>query len=179
MRASTFLLPSALLLCAASTAWAGMNRTYMVPAYAACPSGVCEPTLESTFRFDEAALISSQARYTGPGKLALIIDIKGVRDASGALVSTDPANEADDFLLFIPESRTTLLSGALVGTLAPRLLTGDTIYRFDVTKGRARKRFATPDETPEHGLITQVLGNPVVLDNQGNPLAVTGVRSKP
>lgn len=178
MRTWRLILLSALLIGTANTAGAGMNRTYLVPAYAACQVGVCAPTLESVFRFDEAALISSQARYTGPGKLALIIDMKGVRDASGALLTTDPANDADDFLMVIPESRVTLLSGALVGTLAPGLA-GDTIYRFDVAKGRVRKRFTTPDITPERGLVTEVLGTPAVLDNQGKRLAVTGVRTKP
>jgi hypothetical protein len=174
MRLSTFIL----LLCAAGSASAGMNRTSMVPAYAACHVGVCTPTLESTFHFDDVTLFSSQAKYTGPGKLALMIDIKGLRDASGALVTTDPGNDADDFLVVIPESRTTLLSGALVGTLSPGIA-GDQVYRLDVTKGHVRKRFATPDITPEHGLVTQVLGNPMLLDNEGNPLAVTGARSKP
>jgi hypothetical protein len=167
-----------LLLLNASPISAGMNRSYMVPAYASCRVGVCPATLESSFRFDQAILFSSPGRYTGPGKLAILIELKGVRDAGGALVTTDPANADDDFLLVVPESQVTLLSGAVVGTLSPGL-SGDVVYRFDLTKGRVRKRFNTPDITPERGLVTQVLGNPVVLDNEGNRLAVTGARTKP
>jgi len=43
--------------------------------------------------------------------VSLVIDLKGVRDASGALVTTDTSNPADDFILRTPAGRVTLLAG--------------------------------------------------------------------
>jgi hypothetical protein len=161
---------------------AGLNLTYLVPAYAPCasPAGVCSPpVLESSFTFERAAIRSSRAPFTGPGKVGAIVELTGVRDASGQLVDTDPGDQSDDFLVVIPASNVTLLSGSLVGTLTPSLAGGPITYRLDLKKGKGKLRIVTPPETPESGFIAETLGTPVILDNQGKRFAVSGVRARP
>lgn len=167
-----------LVLVALDSLCAAGSRSTLVPTYRPCETSVCPPVRTSRFTFESAVLISAGSRYTGPGKLAFTIVLKGVRDKAGTLVTTDPNDPADDFRVRIPESRVTLLQGSLVGTLAPGL-SGPTVYRFDVRNGAARKRFLTPDETPERGFVAESTGVPVVVDPDGNDFAVVGVQARP
>jgi len=163
---------------------AGTSISYLVPAYVPCASvsGVCPPTLASSFTFERALLRSPQARYTGPDKLAFIVELRGVRDAGGQLVTTDPNDPSDDFVVVIPESQVTLLEGngsPVVGTLAPGLSGGPTTYRLDLTNGRTRTRFTTPSVAPRRAFVAESQGTPMILDSEGNRFAVIGAQAPP
>jgi hypothetical protein len=163
-------------------ALAGMNRTYLVPAYKPCPNGQtsCTPQgTASTFTFEQALLKSRPAPYIKPNQVSVIIEVKGVRDASGALVTTDPANPADDFILRTGAGRVVLLAGINLQLEPGSPLVPPSEVRLDLKNGKGSGSLRTPEETPTNGLINQSLGLPELYDNQGNPLAVTGARSKP
>lgn len=163
-------------------ALAGMNRNYLVPAYKPCPGPqtTCVPLgPASTFTFDQAILKSRPTQFIKANQVSLVIELKGVRDASGALVTTDTSNPADDFILRISAGRVTLLSGINLQLEPGSPLSPATEVRINLKNGKGRASLTTPDETPSNGLITQTLGTPELLDNQGNTLAVTGARSKP
>lgn len=167
------------LLVPACARAGGFSRTYLVPVYAPCtsPAGICTPRLESSFTFDKAILHTPQARFTGPGKLSLIVELVGVKDASGNLVTTDPGNPADDFRLVLPANQVTILG---LGTLAAGFPgTADQVLRIDLKRGAGKARLVTPSETPKTGLITGSLGVPTLYDNAGNRLAVTGAQTRP
>ena len=170
-RSSSAIL--ALVLCAAPAS-AAMSRSIMVPVYAPCPgSGNCfPPQLASTYTFEKVYLYSSAQPYTGPGKIALMVVVKGLRDASGAAANVR-------LQLRLPPSRITIF-GNSVGTLGETSpLSPETIYNVDVKNGDARARFRTPDTTPERGLVVNTFAAPVLYDPEGNPLASTGTQAKP
>jgi hypothetical protein len=158
----------------AASASAGLNRAYMVPVYDACPgSGNCSPpTRSSSFTFDSIVLSSSPQQYTGPGKFALAITVKGLKDATGA-----PATGTLE--LRVAPGRVTILSQG-VGTLgetSPFL--PNITYPVHVQNGSGRARFKTPDDTPANGLVTNSLETPILYDPDGKALASTGTQSKP
>ena len=168
---SVLALASVMLLPA--VAGAKLNRNFLVPAYEACPgSSNCNPpTLSSSYTFDSILLYSPADPYTAPGKLALRIVVKGLRDGSGNLFNgTIHATSG--------QSRITILG--LLGTIGETSpLAAPTQYTITVKNGAARYDYKTPPETPEHGLIANSLTSPVVYDPDGKPLAVTGARTKP
>ncbi|HXJ32924.1 MAG TPA: hypothetical protein VMS22_02710 [Candidatus Eisenbacteria bacterium] len=164
----------AALLALPHAASAGMNRNYLVPSYVACPgSGNCNPpTLASAYTFDTIILMTPQQRYTGPGKLALSVVIKGLKDPSGNLFT-------GTIKMSSGTTRVTILSQG-VGTLGETSpLAIQPPYSIQVKNGAARFRYNTPDAAPEHGLIAESVSSPVVLDPDGKPLATTGSQSKP
>src|SRR5262245_30483349 len=167
------------LLFPAVVAAAGMNVTYLVPAYTPCSGGQtsCVPVKESTFTFDQVILKSSQSPYTLPNKLSLVIILKGVRDAAGELVTTDPNNPDDDFVVNLSPGRTVLVAQGLQlepgSPLLPRLS-----IRIDLTDGKGKVPYRTPAETPTSGFVSESTETPSVLDNQGKRFAVAGARSK-
>jgi hypothetical protein len=168
------LLAVVVLLLVASAATAGQNKNYMVPVYAACPgSGNCNPpTLESSYTFDTIILSSSQQRYSGPGKFALGISIKGLKDAAGNPVTAS-------IELRVAAGRITILSQG-VGTLGETSpLAPETVYVVAVKNGNAKQKFNTPDNTPATGLVVNSLSAPILYDPEGKPLASSGVQSKP
>lgn len=157
---------------------AGLSRTYLVPAYAPCPGpAVCPARLESSFTFATAVLRSPQAKFIAPNKLTLIVELSGVKDAGGALVTTDPNDPSDDFLVVLPASQVTVTS---LGTLPAGFPgAGESTLRIDLKKGAGKARLMTPEETPKTGLVTASNGAPTVYDNQGKRLAVTGAQTPP
>jgi hypothetical protein len=117
-------------------------------------------------------LFSPRAPYSGPNKLALMIQVKGLKDANGALVT-------GRLTVSIPASRVTILSQG-IGTIADGSpLAAQPPYVIDVKNGSARAKFLTPASTPEHGLVVNTFGAPVVLDPEGKELASSGTQSKP
>jgi hypothetical protein len=155
---------------------ADMTRNYLVPAYVPCPGpATCPATPSSSFTFSSAVLKNAKARYLTPGKVTLVVELKGVKDGSGQLVTTDPSNAADDFLLVVAPGQVTL---AGIGTLPPGL-SPETRLHIDLKNGDGSQKLVTPDETPKHGLVVNSLGLPTVFDNQGKVLAVTGSQSPP
>ncbi len=168
-------LAVALVLAVAGTAAGGLNRSYLVPIYEACPgSGNCfPPKLASTYSFESAILYSSPKPYSGPKKLAVMVAIKGLKDASGNLVT-------GQVQLRIPASRITLLGSLNLGTIGDNNpIAAEQIYKVDVKNGSGRQAFTTPDVTPAHGLTANAFESPVLYDPDGNPLASTGTQSKP
>jgi hypothetical protein len=162
-------------LLAPALAAAGFNRTYLVPSYRACPGpATCNPpVLDSSYRFESALLKNSNTRFLVPNKIAFTLELRGVKDAAGNLVTTDPNDPSDDFRIVSSPGRLTL---AGQGTF-PEGAIPAVIIRFDVTKGVARKKYNTDPSTPP-GLVTEG-SSVVVLDNQGRRLAVTGAMSRP
>lgn len=162
-------------LCLPGGAQGGMNRSYLVPSYPPCDGpAFCPAVRESSFTFDSAILLSPQSRYIKAGKVSLEIQLKGVRDASGQLVTTDASDPGDDFAVVIPVG-IVVVPG--LGILPPGIQ-GDTTVSFDLKNGAARVRYPTPDEAPA-GLVSVSTTIPHVRDNQGKRFAVTGAESKP
>jgi hypothetical protein len=157
---------------------AGLSRTYLVPAYAPCPGpAICPARLESSFSFTTALLRSPQVKFIAPNKLTLIIELTGVKDATGALVTTDPNDPSDDFRLVLPGNQVTITS---LGTLPPGFPgAGEQSVRIDLRKGAGKARLVTPEDTPKTGLVTGSTGVPTIYDNQGKRLAVTGAQTPP
>ena len=167
------------VLLTPALAAAAMNVTHLVPAYMPCPAGqtMCMPVKESSFTFERAVLKSSQAPFTAPDKLAFIVELRGVRDAAGSLVTTSTTDPADDFVVVISPGRTVLLEQGLQlepsSPLLPRLS-----VRIDLTNGKGKKPYRTPPETPTSGFVNESVAAPVILDSQGKRFAVTGARSR-
>ena len=151
----------------------GLNRNYLAPVYDACPgSGNCNPpTRTSAYTFDTIILQSSAQQFTGPGKLALAVTVKGLKDGAGAAVT-------GTVQLRVASGRTTIIG--LVGTIGETSpLLSETVYDVPVKNGVGRGRFTTPDITPEHGLVVNSFASPVLYDPEGMALATTGTQSKP
>jgi len=178
----------ALLLLLPVPSWAGkVGTTYLVPAYEACPRGLtttttlippppCVPaTRESSFTFDTATLKTSGNRYLAVGKPAFVFAVKGVRDASGNLVTTDPNNPADDFMVVTAPGQLTLTF--LNETVPPGVLSGPVVVRFDLKNGAGKATYKQPPPIPD-GIIAET-GTIIVLDNQGKRLATLGAQSPP
>jgi hypothetical protein len=165
-----------LLLAAAVPARAGgLNKSILVPVYVRCPgSGNCQPARASSYTFDAMYLYSSRQTYSGPNKLALMIQVKGLKDANGSLLT-------GKITVVVPSSRVTILpSGGGFGTFGDNSpLSAQPPYVVDVKNGSARAKFLTPDTTPEHGLVVNSFGSPIVYDPEGKELASTGTQSKP
>ena len=166
-----------LVLALPALATAKLNRSYMVPVYEACPgSGNCFPPVRaSSYTFDSIALYSSAQPYTGPGKLALMVVVKGLKDAAGSPVT-------GTLTLRVPGSRITILSQS-IGTLGETSpLAPETVYAVPVSNGdtpRHGARFTTPDSTPTSGLVVNTFAAPILLDPDGRELASTGTQTKP
>lgn len=158
-----------------------------MPAYEACPRGTtttrpspapCTPARrESSFTFDSAALKSAPTRYIAPGKLAFVLVIRGLRDASGSLVTTNPGNPSDDFQIVSPPGQTTLTF--LDSTYAPGGISGPVVVPFDVRQGAAKVVYKLPDSLPIPDGIVVEGGSVTILDNQGKRLATVGAQSRP
>ena len=86
------------LVSLASTALAGWSVNYLVPAYEPCtpPANSCPAVLESRFTFETVALKTPTRRFLKDEAVAVAVQMTGVRDDSGALVTTDPDDDADD-----------------------------------------------------------------------------------
>jgi hypothetical protein len=167
--------PSLLLLLAAAPALAGgLNRSVLVPVYARCPgSGNCPAVRASSYTFDSMYLYSSRAQYSGPNKLALMVQVKGLRDANGSLVT-------GKLTVVVPASRVTILSDPPIGTIGDQSqLAQQDPYVVEVKNGSARAKFLTPANTPAKGLVVNSFGSPIVYDPEGKELASTGTQSKP
>lgn len=160
-----------------SAAHAGGNVNYLVPAYEPCtpPITTCPAVLESRFTFESVKLKSSKAQYLKDNKTAVSIELKGVRDPSGALVTTDPGNQADDFRLFIPGSQVTVQGT----TSAPGILGPAIVLGIDLKNGKGKASYKTPAGAEDSGAITESTGAPYVIDSDGARFAVTGARAKP
>lgn len=165
----------AALLALPVSALAGFNVNFLVPGYAPCESGgACASARSSTYTFETAILKSPRGRFSvREGKVSVIVQLKGVRDASGQLVTTDPTDRTDDFILVLPAGRVVLPS---LGTLADGSIP-PTRIAIELTNGRGKAKYVAEGTQP--GLVTISFEAPVVLDPDGNLFAATGAMSKP
>ena len=165
-----------------------LNTTYLVPAYEGCPRGTttttqaspapCTPARrESTFTFESAVLKTAPARYIAANKVAFMLVIRGIRDGSGALVTTRAGDPTDDFQVVSPPGQTTLTF--LSSTYAPGAISGPVVIPFDVKDGAAKVIYKTPGTILIPDGIVVEGGSVVVLDNQGKRLATIGAQSPP
>src|SRR5512138_94023 len=118
------VLSCLLALLPLAPAWAGSNSTPMVPAYFPCtpPAASCPASLESRFSFESVTLKSSKSPWIKDNKTVVSIELRGVRDETGALVTTDPDNPDDDFKLILPGSQITINGVTTApGILSPNL----------------------------------------------------------
>ena len=104
-----------------------------------------------------------------------MVELKGVRDPSGSLVTTDPGNQNDDFRLFVPASQITI-GGT---TTAPGVLSTDIVVGIDLKNGKGKAKYKTPAGGEGSGVIAEAGGLPYVVDSDGNRFAVSGSRDKP
>jgi hypothetical protein len=171
------VLASGMVVLSLAPAWAGSNATPMVPAYQPCtpPAASCPAVLESRFSFDSVTLKSSKSPYLKDDKVAIAIELKGVRDETGALVTTDVQDPADDFKLFVPSSQITF-NGV---TTAPGILSPPILVGIDLKNGTGKASYKTPAGGEGTGLVAESTGAPYVLDSDGQRFAVTGQRDKP
>jgi hypothetical protein len=152
-----------------------MNRNFLVPAFRRCPgpASCFPPVRESAYTFDTAVLRTPSGRFISGGKVALLVELKGVRDATGALVSTNASDPRDDFKVILAAGQVTVPG---VGTLPTNALP-DTVIGFDLRDGKARIVYKTPDSLPA-GLVTEG-GAVSIVDNQDKRFATIGSQSHP
>jgi hypothetical protein len=157
-------------------AQAGFNVNYLVPGYKGCEgnAGACAIERSSSYTFETAILKSPRGRYSlREGKTTIIVQLKGVRDAGGQLVTTDPANLDDDFVLLLPTGRVVLPS---LGTLADGSIPPQRV-RIDLENGNGKVSYAAVGTQP--GMVTISFESPTILDPDGNLFAGTGAAAKP
>ncbi|HWP67544.1 MAG TPA: hypothetical protein VNO26_16725 [Candidatus Limnocylindria bacterium] len=175
MRAASAL--ALVVLLSPASVPAGLNATPMVPAYQPCtpPAASCPAVLESRFTFERVTLKSSKSPWVKDNAVAVIVELRGVRDENGAPVTTDPANPADDFHLIIPGSQVTV-GGT---TVAPGILAPEIVIPIDLEKGNGKASYRTPAGGQGSGVVTETTGVPYVRDSDGKRFAVSGARDKP
>jgi hypothetical protein len=164
------VLASAALVPAGAHA-AAFNRIWLVPGLKECPGpGTCLPVERaSTYTFDRILLRSSAARYSVPGKVTLIVELKGVRDASGALVS------GPGFTVRTSGGRIGIPS---IGTFPDSFgEAASPTLPLELRNGAGKLTYRTPEETPP-GIVTNG-GQVFVLDPAGNVLATSGTQGRP
>jgi hypothetical protein len=165
------------LVSLASTALAGWSVNFLVPAYEPCtpPANSCPAVLESRFTFETVALKTPTRRFLKDEAVAVAVQMTGVRDESGALVTTDPADDADDFRVIVPATQTTVLGS----TYVPGLLNPDIVMRVDLKNGKGKASYKTPAGGEGSGVVAEAIAIPYVVDPDGNRFAVSGSRDKP
>lgn len=152
-------------------AHAGTNRVYLVPAVKECPGpATCVPReYESTYTFDAIILLSPGGKYLSTGKKpSLTLDIRGVRDASHALVT-------GNLTLVILPVRVSL---ATLGTFPDDSpFTQNAPVQVPITNGATRFPYRPSAVAPNGTLVNG--GGVEVLDPDGKRLAVIGTQAKP
>jgi hypothetical protein len=169
MRAVVGATIAVLVLAGAATA-GGFDRTYLVPAIKQCPGPAsCVPReFESSYTFDAIILRSPASKYLPSGKAPLMLDVRGVRDASHALVTGNLTLKVSSGRVSLPTLGTFPDDSPLV-QMAP--------MSVPLKNGRAMFAYSTGVALP-NGIITNGAGVEV-LDPEGKRLAVIGSQSKP
>jgi hypothetical protein len=167
-RALRFL---AVLLAPTAAAAAGYNRVYLVPALKACPGfATCGGReLESTYTFESIVLRSPPGRYLPAApKPSLFLQVKGVRDASGAPVNGNLTLKVLSGRVNVPGIGTIGDDSGLT-TVAPVPIP---------LKNGSNPKFSYRNPTTPGGLLVNG-GGVEVYDPEGKLLAVTGSQTKP
>lgn len=160
----------ALLLATPPLASAGgYNRVYLVPAIKQClQAATCTREFESTFTFDSIVLMSPSTKYSSSKKPSFILDIRGVRDASQALVTGNVTLQILSGRVSIPTFGT-FPDGSPLTAVPP--------VTIPIKNGSVRYPYKPSQQAP-NGTITNG-GGVEVLDPEGKLFAVTGSQSKP
>jgi hypothetical protein len=163
-------LATALVVPAMATA-GGYNRVYLVPAVKRCPGpAACVPReFESRYTFDAIVLRTPAQRYLAPNKPSLGLQVRGVRDPSGAPVT-------GNLTLKVLQSRVSLPSLGTFPDDSPLTVTPP--VAVPVKNGNNRKFAYRPPAQPPNGTIVNG-GGVEIYDPEGNLLAVTGSQVKP
>jgi hypothetical protein len=146
----------------------GLNRVYLVPAIAACPGQQsCPRTFESAYTFDSIVLRTPATKYMPADKPSFVVDIRGVKDPSGALVNGAVTLHVMSGRVSLP-TLGTFPDGSVLTQVAP--------IAVPLKDGKGKLPYRAP--ASPNGLITNG-GGVEVLDPTGKLLAVTGTQGKP
>lgn len=161
---------AAVLAIPGHAAAGGYGSVYLVPALAECPGPAsCTLTFESAYTFDAIVLHSRSSRYLDDKKPSFLVDLRGVRDPSGALVNGTVTLRVLSGRVSVPGIGTFPDSSPLT-RVAPVPIS---------LKNGGVKRFAyKPSANAPNGTITNG-GGVEILDPEGKRLAVTGSQAKP
>ena len=166
------LAASMALLTATIATGAPLSRVYLVPALKKCDSAfaACVPReFESRYTFDTIILRSPATRYLPTNKPSLYLDVRGVRDPSGALLT-------GNLTLRVISGRVGLAS---LGTLPDDFALAQVPPVAVPLRNGRNKRFAyRPDQTPPAGTIVNG-GGVELYDPDGKLLAVVGTQARP
>jgi hypothetical protein len=150
---------------------AGYNRVYLVPALKPCPgSGNCPGReLASSYTFDTIVLRSPPGRYLPSGKPTLLLQLRGVRDASGTPVTGTLTLKFLPVRVYTPS----------VGTIGDESsLTAVAPVPIPLQNGNNPKFAYKSSLQPPAGTLVNG-GGIEVYDPEGKLLAVTGSQTKP
>lgn len=153
-----------------SAAAGGYGSVYLVPALAECPGPAsCPRALESAYTFDTIILHSRASRYFDDKKPSFLIDLRGVRDPSGAFVNGTVTLRLLSGRVSVPGVGT-LPDSSSVTRVAP--------VPIPLKNGGAKRFAYKPSPSPPNGTLTNG-GGVEILDPEGKRLAVTGSQAKP
>jgi hypothetical protein len=148
----------------------GYGRVYLVPAIKECPGPAsCVPReFESAYTFDSIVARTPSGKYSPSGKPQLILEVRGVRDPSGALSNASLTLRVLAGRVSLP-TLGTLPDGSPLARVPP--------VPIPLKNGSAKFPYK-PSVAVPNGTITNG-GGVEVLDPDGNRLAVTGSQAKP
>jgi len=163
---------ASLVLLATVPVWAGrLNTNYLVAAYVPCPGpDTCgAPQRESSFTFDTAILRGPVGKYANPAKPSVVVELRGVKDAGGVLVTSDA------FTIVVVAGQVNLSALALtipaghpLSQIAPIAIP---------LKGGKGKLVYKPAQAAPPGTVAEG-GGVTVYDSQGKRLATVGAQYK-
>jgi hypothetical protein len=147
------------------------NRVHLVPALKPCPgAGTCPGrALESSYTFDTIVLRTPANRYLATGKPSFLLQIRGVRDASGTPLTGNLTLRILPARVNVPGVGTLGVdfSLAVVPPVSVPLRNGS----------NPKFAYSPPQQTPNGTLVNG--GGVELYDPEGNLLAVTGTQTKP
>lgn len=157
------------LVGAASVHAGGWSRVYLAPALAKCAGpATCPRTFESTYTFDEIVLRTPSSKYMSPKKPSIIVELKGVRDASGTPLDGTVTVKVLSGRVSIPGFGT-MPDDSSLAQVPP--------IAVSLSKGNGKLAYKPSPQAP-NGTITNG-GGVEVYDPTGKLFAVTGSQSKP
>jgi hypothetical protein len=169
--ALTVTAASAALLAATVAGAVPYNRVYLVPALQQCVgAATCVPSQRaSRYTFDTIVLRSPATKYMPVGKPSLYLEVRGVRDPSGAPVTGTLRLRVISGRVSVPGVGTFPDDSPL--TVVPPVA-------VPIKNGSTRRfAYSPPTQAPNGTLVNG--GGVEVYDPEGNLLAVTGSQSKP
>jgi hypothetical protein len=149
----------------------GFNSTPLVPAFAVCPGpNTCgAPRRESRYTFDAITLRSPRTRYMNPAKPAFVVILKGVKDESGAPVTSETFTvRVTSGQINLTSQGITIPAGHPLGVVPPIPVT--------LRKGAGEVIYSPPAAAPPGTVVEG--GGVTVYDSDGRRLALTGSHAR-